>query len=81
MVQRSVGGVGVRDAPSVGDRAAQRGFALSMVGNVIMMLIIVMALTFGGFLYMDYLSEREQNKMLTRKIEAVKRAIAGCQKE
>lgn len=52
-----------------------------MVGNVIMMVVIVMALTFGGFLYMDYLSERETNKMLTRKIEAVKRAIAACQKE
>jgi hypothetical protein len=52
-----------------------------MVGNIVMMLIIVAALTFGGFLYMDYLSEREQNKLLTRKIEAVKRTIVGCQKE
>lgn len=52
-----------------------------MVGNVIMMIVLLAALTFGGFLYMDYLSEREQNKALSRKIEAVKRVIAGCQKE
>ena len=48
---------------------------------MIMMIILVLALTFGGFLYMDYLTEREKNRMIDRKIAIVKRLAETCPKE
>lgn len=53
-----------------------------MVGNVILMMVLAVALTFGGFLYMDYLTERRRNQILDRKIEQVKYRVArDCGKE
>lgn len=53
-----------------------------MVGNVIMMVILVLALTFGGFLYMDYRSEKSKNVIIERKVNELKRRWeSGCGKD
>lgn len=52
-----------------------------MVGNVILMFILVMFLTFGGFLFMDYKTEQARaKKMDKRVIELRKQFEQGCEK-
>ena len=76
------GGVGVRDAPPVGNRLAQRRLTLAMVGNVIMMVILVFALTFGGFLYMDYKTAEAKAKKMDKRVGELRRQFEeDCRKD
>ena len=71
----------VSDASTMGNRSTQRRLILSMVGNVILMFILVMFLTFGGFLFMDYKTEEARaKKMDKRVIELRKQFEQGCEK-
>ena len=71
----------VPDNSSMGNRSTQRRLVLSMVGNVILMFILVMFLTFGGFLFMDYKTEEARaKKMDKRVIELRKQFEQGCEK-
>ena len=71
----------VSDASTMGNRSTQRRLVLSMVGNVILMFILVMFLTFGGFLFMDYKTEEARaKKMDKRVIELRKQFEQGCEK-
>jgi hypothetical protein len=71
----------VSDASTMGNRSTQRRLLLSMVGNVILMFILVMFLTFGGFLFMDYKTEEARaKKMDKRVIELRKQFEQGCEK-
>ena len=73
--------VAVPNAPPLGNRSTQRRLALAMVGNVILMFILVMFLTFGGFLFMDYKTEEARaKKMDKRVIELRKQFEQGCEK-
>jgi hypothetical protein len=73
--------VAVSDASTMGNRSTQRRLLLSMVGNVILMFILVMFLTFGGFLFMDYKTEEARaKKMDKRVIELRKQFEQGCEK-
>jgi preprotein translocase subunit YajC len=52
-----------------------------MVGNVILMLILVFCLTFGGFLFMDYKTEEARAKKMDRRVvELRKQFEQGCEK-
>lgn len=65
----------------MGNRSTQRRLVVSMVGNVILMFVLVMFLTFGGFLYMDYKTEQARaKKMDKRVIELRKQFEQGCEK-
>jgi len=71
----------VSDASTMGNRSTQRRLVLSMVGNVILMFILVMFLTFGGFLFMDFKTEEARaKKMDKRVIELRKQFEEGCEK-
>ena len=73
--------VAVSDASTMGNRSTQRRLVVSMVGNVILMFVLVMFLTFGGFLYMDYKTEQARaKKMDKRVIELRKQFEQGCEK-
>ena len=73
--------VAVSDASTMGNRSTQRRLFLSMVGNVILMFILVMFLTFGGFLFMDYKTEEARaKKMDKRVIELRKQFEEDCRK-
>lgn len=58
----------VRNAPDVGYRSTQRRLVLSMVGNVVLMFILVLFLTFGGFLFMDYKTEEARAKKMDKRV-------------
>jgi type VI protein secretion system component VasK len=74
--------VGVRDAVALGNRATQRKLALSMVGNVIMMLVLVVALTLGGFLLMDYKTEEARAKKIDKRVAELRRQFEqDCRKK
>ena len=76
------GSVGVRDAVPVGSRAAQRRFTLAMVGNVILMVVLLLALTFGGFLYMDYKIEEAKARKMDKRVGELRRQfLEDCRKE
>ena len=71
----------ISDASTMGNRSTQRRLVLSMVGNVILMFILVMFLTFGGFLFMDFKTEEARaKKMDKRVIELRKQFEQGCEK-
>jgi len=71
----------ISDASTMGNRSTQRRLILSMVGNVILMFILVMFLTFGGFLFMDFKTEEARaKKMDKRVVELRKQFDQGCEK-
>jgi hypothetical protein len=75
------GNMAVSNPPPVGNRSTQRKLVLSMVGNVILMLILVFCLTFGGFLFMDYKTEEARAKKMDRRVvELRKQFEQGCEK-
>ena len=75
------GNMAVSNPPSVGNRSTQRKLFLSMVGNVILMFVLVLCLTFGGFLFMDYKTEEARaKKMDKRVVELRKQFEQGCEK-
>lgn len=44
-----------------------------MVGNVILMVILALALTFGGFLYMDYKTEEAKVRKMDKRVGELRR--------
>lgn len=75
------GGVDIRDDFALRYHAAQRRYVAAMVGNIVLMLVLVMFLTFGGFLFMDYKTEEARaKKMDKRVIELRKQFEQGCEK-
>ena len=53
-----------------------------MVGNVIMMVVLLLALTFGGFLYMDYKTEEARAKKMDKRVGELRRQFEeDCRKE
>lgn len=76
------GGVGVRDASAMGNRSTQRRLTLSMVGNVVLMIVLLFFLTFGGFLFMDYKMEEARVKKMDKRIIELRRQFEeDCRKE
>lgn len=76
------GGVGVRDASAMGYRSTQRRLVLSMVGNVVLMLVLVFFLTFGGFLFMDYKTEEARAKKMDKRVTELRRQFEqDCRKD
>ena len=76
------GGVGVRDASAMGNRSTQRRLVVSMVGNVVLMLVLVFFLTFGGFLFMDYKTEEARAKKMDKRVAELRRQFEqDCRKE
>ena len=76
------GGVGVRDASAMGNRSTQRRLTLSMVGNVVLMLVLVFFLTFGGFLFIDYKTEEARAKKMDKRVAELRRQFEqDCRKE
>ena len=73
--------LGLPNAPTVGNRSTQRRLILSMVGNVIMMFVLVICLTFGGFLFMDYKTEEARAKKMDKRVIELRRQFEqGCEK-
>ena len=73
--------MGLPNAPTVGNRSTQRRLILSMVGNVIMMFVLVVCLTFGGFLFMDYKTEEARAKKMDKRVIELRRQFEqGCEK-
>jgi preprotein translocase subunit YajC len=53
-----------------------------MVGNVVMMLILVVCLTLGGFLFMDYKMEEARAKKMDKRVGELRRQFEeDCRKE
>jgi quinol-cytochrome oxidoreductase complex cytochrome b subunit len=53
-----------------------------MVGNVIMMLVLVVALTLGGFLLMDYKTEEARAKKIDKRVAELRRQFEqDCRKK
>jgi preprotein translocase subunit YajC len=53
-----------------------------MVGNVIMMFVLVMCLTLGGFLFMDYKTEEARAKKMDKRVGELRRQFEeDCRKE
>lgn len=53
-----------------------------MVGNVVLMLILVVFLTFGGFLYMDYKTEEARAKKMDKRVGELRRQFEqDCRKD
>ncbi len=72
----------VSDSSSVGYRSTQRRYVASMVGNVILMLILVIFLTLGGFLYMDYKTEEARAKKMDKRVVELRRQFEqDCRKD
>ena len=73
--------LGLPNAPTVGNRSTQRRLILSMVGNVIMMFVLVVCLTLGGFLFMDYKTEEARAKKMDKRVIELRRQFEqGCEK-
>lgn len=52
-----------------------------MVGNVILMLMLVVFLTLGGFLFMDYKTEEARAKKMDKRVVELRRQFEqGCEK-
>ena len=74
--------VAVSDASAMGYRSTQRRLALSMVGNVVLMLVLVFFLTFGGFLFMDFKTEEARAKKMDKRVTELRRQFEeDCRKE
>ena len=53
-----------------------------MVGNVILMLILVIFLTFGGFLFMDYKTEEARARKMDKRVVELRRQFEqDCRKD
>ena len=53
-----------------------------MVGNVILMFILVVFLTLGGFLYMDYKTEEARAKKMDKRVVELRRQFEqDCRKD
>jgi preprotein translocase subunit YajC len=53
-----------------------------MVGNVIMMTVLVICLTLGGFLFMDYKTEEARAKKMDKRVVELRRQFEeDCRKE
>jgi preprotein translocase subunit YajC len=53
-----------------------------MVGNVILMLILVVFLTLGGFLFMDYKTEEARAKKMDKRVVELRRQFEqDCRKD
>ena len=62
--------------------AAQRRYMAAMVGNIILMFVLVMFLTFGGFLFMDYKTEEARAKKMDKRVIELRRQFQeDCRKE
>ena len=73
--------LGLPNAAPLGNRSTQRKLILSMVGNVIMMFILVICLTLGGFLFMDYKTEEARAKKMDKRVIELRRQFEqGCEK-
>ncbi len=74
--------VAVPNAPTLGNRSTQRRLVLAMVGNVILIFALLMRLTFGGFLFMDYKIEEARAKKMDKRVVELRRQFEkGCEKE
>ena len=74
--------VGVSDASAMGYRSTQRRLVLSMVGNVVLMMVLVFFLTFGGFLFMDFKTEEARAKKMDKRVTELRRQFEeDCRKE
>lgn len=74
--------VAVSDASAMGYRSTQRRLIVSMVGNVVLMLVLVFFLTFGGFLFMDYKTEEARAKKMDKRVTELRRQFEqDCRKE
>ena len=52
-----------------------------MVGNVFLMLVLCLALTFGGFLFMDYKTEEARARKMDKRVQALKQQFEeDCRK-
>jgi hypothetical protein len=52
-----------------------------MVGNVILMFVLVIFLTLGGFLFMDYKTEEARAKKMDKRVVELRRQFEqGCEK-
>jgi len=53
-----------------------------MVGNVILMFVLVVFLTLGGFLYMDYKTEEARAKKMDKRVVELRRQFEqDCRKD
>lgn len=53
-----------------------------MVGNVILMFVLVIFLTLGGFLYMDYKTEEARAKKMDKRVVELRRQFEqDCRKD
>ena len=53
-----------------------------MVGNIILLFVLVLFLTFGGFLYMDYKTEEARAKKMDKRVVELRRQFQeDCRKE
>ena len=72
----------LRSAPAVGDRSTQRKLVLSMVGNIVLMIVLVLFLTFGGFLFMDYKTEEARAKKMDKRVTELRTQFEqDCRKD
>ena len=72
----------IRNAPVVGDRSTQRRLVLSMVGNIVLMIVLVLFLTFGGFLFMDYKTEEARAKKMDKRVTELRTQFEqDCRKD
>lgn len=53
-----------------------------MVGNVILMFVLVIFLTLGGFLFMDYKTEEARAKKMDKRVVELRRQFEqDCRKD
>ena len=53
-----------------------------MVGNIVLMLVLVFFLTFGGFLFMDYKTEEARAKKMDKRVAELRRQFEqDCRKD
>jgi len=53
-----------------------------MVGNIVLMIVLLFFLTFGGFLFMDYKTEEARVKKMDKRIIELRRQFEeDCRKE
>ena len=74
--------VAVSDASTLGNRSTQRRLVLSMVGNIVLMIVLVLFLTFGGFLLMDYKTEEARAKKMDKRVTELRTQFEqDCRKD
>jgi len=53
-----------------------------MVGNIVLMIVLVLFLTFGGFLFMDYKTEEARAKKMDKRVTELRTQFEqGCRKD